>query len=204
MSLSLQIDGFADGERIPDAFAFCNPDEMGPNRNPAISWSGAPAGTQSYALICLDPDAPSTPVDVNKEGRTVAADLPRAPFYHWVRVDIPAAATSIAEGVASDRVVPGGAPHGDTGAGVDGINDYTAWFSGDAEMEGHYGGYDGPCPPWNDERVHRYIFTVYALDLPTLGLSGRFTAAEALAAMAGHILEEASWTGTYTLNPSLR
>ena len=46
-------------------------------------------------------------------------------------------------------------------------------------------------------------FTLYALDVPTLGLSGSFGGPEALAAMEGHVLAESSWTGTYTLNPSL-
>ena len=71
-------------------------------------------------------------------------------------------------------------------------------------MAGSYGGYDGPAPPWNDELVHEYCFTVYALDVATLGLSGEFTAADALAAMEGHILDQASWVGTYTLNAELR
>ena len=35
-------------------------------------------------------------------------------------------------------------------------------------MFGDYYGYDGPCPPWNDELVHRYVFTLYALDVPRL------------------------------------
>ena len=43
-------------------------------------------------------------------------------------------------------------------------------------MSGDYFGYDGPCPPWNDALVHRYVFTLYALDVATLGLQGPFTA----------------------------
>ena len=46
-----------------------------------------------------------------------------------------------------------------------GINDYTGWFAGDKDMAGNYFGYDGPCPPWNDEIPHRYVFTLYALDV---------------------------------------
>ena len=42
-------------------------------------------------------------------------------------------------------------------------------------MSGDYFGYDGPCPPWNDALVHRYVFTLYALDVATLGLQGPFT-----------------------------
>jgi phosphatidylethanolamine-binding protein (PEBP) family uncharacterized protein len=39
------------------------------------------------------------------------------------------------------------------------------WFAGDNDMRGDYYGYDGPCPPWNDEIVHRYVFTLFALDV---------------------------------------
>ncbi len=77
-------------------------------------------------------------------------------------------------------------------------------MAGDADMAGQYFGYDGPCPPWNDELLHRYVFTVYALDVEHLELPAVFTAPEALKAMQGHILAEASLTGTYTLNPSVK
>ena len=59
------------------------------------------------------------------------------------------------------------------------------WFASDENMAGNYGGYDGPCPPWNDERVHHYITTVYALDLDALGVGENFTLDEAKKAMEG-------------------
>jgi hypothetical protein len=71
-------------------------------------------------------------------------------------------------------------------------------------MAGDYYGYDGPCPPWNDDLLHHYHFRVYALDVPTLGLAGKFTASAARDAMQGHVLAEAAITGTYTLNAALR
>ena len=77
------------------------------------------------------------------------------------------------------------------------------WFAGDPDMRGDYYGYDGPCPPWNDQRVHRYVFTVYALDVDSLDVQGKFTGAEALSAIKNHVLGQASLTGTYTLNPAL-
>jgi phosphatidylethanolamine-binding protein (PEBP) family uncharacterized protein len=49
-----------------------------------------------------------------------------------------------------------------------GINDYTNWFTSEANMRGDYYGYDGPGPPWNDALVHHYAFTLYALDVPYL------------------------------------
>jgi hypothetical protein len=71
-------------------------------------------------------------------------------------------------------------------------------------MAGQYYGYDGPCPPWNDERVHHYVFTLYALDIAKLSLGAAFKGSDARKAMAGHILAQATLTGVYTLNPSIR
>jgi Raf kinase inhibitor-like YbhB/YbcL family protein len=70
-------------------------------------------------------------------------------------------------------------------------------------MEGSYFGYDGPCPPWNDSIVHRYVFTVYALDVSTLPVKDDFSGAAIVAAMEGHVLGKASITVSYTLNPRL-
>ena len=84
-----------------------------------------------------------------------------------------------------------------------GTNDYTGWFAEDAAMGGDYHGYDGPCPPWNDAIPHRYIFTLYALDLSHLDVATPFDGHAVRAAMQGHILAEASITGRYTLNPAV-
>ena len=86
---------------------------------------------------------------------------------------------------------------------MQGLNNYTDWFAGDADMGGDYGGYDGPCPPWNDSILHHYHFRLYALDVDSLGLEGRFGGPEALAAMEGHILDQTEVVGTYTLNPDV-
>lgn len=207
--MKLVISSFPDGGPIPGEFAFCVlADEgyatFGPNRSPHLQWSGVPAGAESLAVVVVDPDVPSVPDDVNQEGRTVPHDLPRVDFYHWVLVDIPAGMDGLPEGADSDGVTPGGKGTGPTGHGVRGVNNYTDWFAGDEQMAGDYAGYDGPCPPWNDELLHHYRFTLYALDVPSLGLSGSFGGPEAIAAMEGHVLAESTWTGTYTLNPSLR
>jgi phosphatidylethanolamine-binding protein (PEBP) family uncharacterized protein len=90
---------------------------------------------------------------------------------------------------------PGGLRHGN--------NDYENWFAGDAEMRGEYYGYDGPCPPWNDVLRHRYIFTLYAVDDPSLAVSGLPTGENVEKALAGHMLAEATLAGTYTLNPNV-
>ena len=77
------------------------------------------------------------------------------------------------------------------------------WFAGDPDMSGTYRGYDGPCPPWNDMRVHRYHFTVYALKVERTPVEGEdFTAPQVLQAIRPHILAEARLTGTYSLNKS--
>ena len=207
--MKLVIPSFPDGEPIPGEFAFCVPaDEghatFGPNRSPRLQWSGVPADAESLAVVVVDPDVPSVPDDVNQEGRTVSRDLPRVDFYHWVLVDIPVDLDGLPEGIDSDGVTPGGKAPGPTGHGVRGVNNYTDWFAGDEQMAGDYGGYDGPCPPWNDELLHHYRFTLYALDVPSLGLPGAFGGPAAIAAMEGHVLAQSAWTGTYTLNPSLR
>ena len=68
-------------------------------------------------------------------------------------------------------------PPGPDGA-RQGLNDYTGWFAGDADMAGTYRGYDGPYPPAHDLREHRYFFRVFALDVASLQLPERFTAAD--------------------------
>src|SRR5690606_38921728 len=194
---------------IPDEYAFCNPAVEGhvcpgANRNPHLAWSEVPDGTKSFVLICHDPDVPSRGDDVNKEDREVPADLWRVDFFHWVLVDLPADAREIAAGSHSSEVTPGGksAPQAPGGA-RHGVNDYTAWFAGDESMAGDYHGYDGPCPPWNDTLVHRYVFTLYALDIDKLPLQGKFTGQQARDAIKGHVLGEASVTGLYSLNPAV-
>lgn len=207
--MKLVSQSIANGARIDGEFAFCVPAAEGhvtlsSNRNPHLAWSDVPAGTRSFALICHDPDVPSSGEDVNQEGRTVPASLPRVDFFHWSLVDIPADMREIAAGIFSSAVTARGKPGPAAAAGTrQGVNNYTEWFAGDESMSGDYYGYDGPCPPWNDELLHHYVFTLYALDVDRCPLEGRFTGPDVRAAIAGHVLAEASLTGTYTLNPAL-
>ena len=207
--MRLTTTAFADMAPIPGEFAFAVIDpathvKLAANRNPDFAWSDVPSGTRSLALLCHDPDVPSRGDDVNQEGRVVPASLPRVDFFHWVLVDLPPSAAGIGRGAHADGVVARGKPGPQAPGGArHGVNDYTGWFAGDAAMSGNYFGYDGPCPPWNDAIVHRYVFTLYALDVPTLPVSGAFTGAQARAAMRGHVLAEASVTGRYTLNPAV-
>jgi Raf kinase inhibitor-like YbhB/YbcL family protein len=211
--MKLWSESFKNGTAIPGEFAFAVPDpkehvRLAQNRNPHLAWDDIPAGTASLVLLCIDGDAPTVGADVNQEGRTVPADLPRGDFFHWALVDIPPALGSLRAGDFSNGVTPHGKPGPlVTHAGVQlrhGLNDYSSWFAGDPEMAGQYFGYDGPCPPWNDERVHHYIFRLYAVDVARLPVEGEFTAPQVLQALHGHILDEAQIIGTYSLAPAVR
>jgi Raf kinase inhibitor-like YbhB/YbcL family protein len=208
--MKIRSNSFADGATIPGEFAFAVPHpeqriQLSANRNPHLAWSDAPAGTRSFVLVCHDYDVPSRADDVNKEGRTVPKSLPRVDFYHWLLADIPAGVTEIAAGTHSDGITARGKPGPHAPQGMrHGINDYTAWFAGDKDMGGDYHGYDGPCPPWNDEILHHYVFTVYALDVEKCPVSAPFRGADLLKAIEGHVLAKAQLTGTYALNPAVR
>jgi len=208
--MKLSSSSFSNNQRIPQEFAFGAPDPrthvtLSKNRNPQLAWSDLPAGTRSLAVICHDYDVPSKPDDVNKEGRTISANLPRVDFYHWVLVDLDPASGPIGAGEFSDGVTVRGknGPDGPRGT-RQGINDYTLWFASDKDMAGNYFGYDGPCPPWNDDIPHHYVFTLYALDAPTCGVTGTFKGPDVLAAIRGHTLGQATLTGLYALNPAVK
>ncbi|MEP3561130.1 MAG: YbhB/YbcL family Raf kinase inhibitor-like protein [Marinobacter sp.] len=207
--MKLEVGGVEEGRPVPEKFAFgvFNPDNhmsFGPNRNPEMSWEDVPEGTRSFVVMMFDPDVPSVADDVNQEGKTIPADLPRVDFFHWLLVDVPATTRRIPEGEDSDGVSPKGKPFGPGPVGVRGINNYTQFLEGNPDMAGTYAGYDGPCPPWNDEILHHYHFEVHALDVESLNLSGEFDGTAVREAMAGHVLASARVTGTYTLNPELR
>src|SRR3546814_2791928 len=87
---------------------------------------------------------------------------PRGEFIHWAMADIPADVREIAAGSCSDGVDKRGkrAPNGPAGA-RQGLNDYTGWFAGSDDMRGDWFGYDGPYPPPNDLRMHRYFFRLF-------------------------------------------
>ena len=205
LELKVSLAAIANNAVIPADNAFCVEDGkgkagLGANKSPEVSWEGAPEGTKSFVLLAVDPDVPSKADDVNKEGKSVSKDLPRVDFYHWVLVNIPASVNKIEAGAESDKVTPKGKPAGEHAYGVRGLNNYGDWFSGDKDMGGEYFGYDGPCPPWNDELVHHYHFKVFALDVETLELSGAFKAPDVLKAMEGHVLAQGESVGLYKLN----
>lgn len=97
--MRLESSAFAPGQPIPEKHA-----RDGKDLSPELSFSGAPEKTQSFALVCDDPDAP------------------RGTWVHWVYFDIPASRTSLPEGVPKDERpstggVQGKSDYGDIGWG---------------------------------------------------------------------------------------
>lgn len=207
--MKLWSQSWTNGDRIPPRYAAGRLDATGgvafsDNLNPHLAWSDLPAGTKSLVLICHDFDVPSQADDVNRADREIPTDLPRVDFFHWVLVDLPPTVNAIAEGEFSRGFTARGKPGPATLHGArHGLNDYTAWFAGNAEMAGDYYGYDGPFPPFNDSLVHHYVFTLYAVSVARLPVEGRFTGVDVRRALAGRVLGEATHSGTYTLNRRL-
>ena len=177
--MKLMSSSFGHDQRIPEEFAFGAPDpalhvRLSLNRNPHLRWSGAPSGAKSLVLVCVDSDVPTRADDVNQEGRSVPATLPRTRFPSLGRRGHPADR----ERDPRRRMLRRHRGQGQAGRRRDragsrqGLNDYTLWFAGDKDMGGQYFGYDGPCPPWNDELLHHYHFVLYATDLARCPVGG--------------------------------
>src|SRR5579863_5376862 len=89
MALKLTVSAFQEGAAIPKQYT-CE----GSDLSPSIEWSGEPAGTQSFALIVDDPDAPV------------------GTWNHWLLYDIQASAHALAQGFQPGQ------------AGASGVNDF--------------------------------------------------------------------------------
>ncbi len=182
--------GISDNMPIASKYTFCMPDGSGKtkdsdNISPQISWSGAPDGTKSYALVVVDPDVPAKFDDANKVGKTIDANFPRQNFYHWVLLNIPAATNQIAEGKGKDAKF--GNPL---------VNDFASFIKDKPAQA--FLGYDGPCPPFNDARLHHYHFIVYALDVESLPALEFTTGKEAISDIAKHAIAKGELVGTYS------
>ena len=202
-------ESYGNNERIPNEFAFGKHDPethftFAGNRSPHIGWSDLPEGTKSLVILLVDTDVPSSGENVNQEGKTVPYDLARVEFFHWVLVDLDPAVGRIEAGAFSDGITKCGksGPEGAFGT-RQGKNDYSGWFAG-SEMGGDYFGYDGPAAPWNDERLHHYTMSVYALDVARCELEGDFDGSVVRKAIEGHVLGSASFTGVHSVNPNAR
>jgi len=75
--MELQSSGFRNGTTIPRRFT-CDGEDV----SPPFEWSGTPAATRSFVLLCDDPDAPA------------------GTWHHWAAYDIPADQTGLTEGAA--------------------------------------------------------------------------------------------------------
>ena len=102
MTFELTSPAFTSGGAIPRKYT-CDGEDV----SPPLAWSGAPAGTRSFALIVDDPDAPDPAA-------------PKTVWVHWVLYDLPADATAVPEGIPPERL-----PRGTQG----GVNDWkrTGW-----------------------------------------------------------------------------
>ncbi|OCJ11729.1 phosphatidylethanolamine-binding protein [Rhizobium sp. AC27/96] len=168
----------------------------GPNKSLPLSWSKGPKGTRSYAIAMVDPDVPTDFSLFNKDDKTIPRDFKRMEFVHWVLADIPASRRALAEGADGNGPSATGLPLERTDYGRRGQNG----AGGGNLKDGPHGGYMGACPPWNDERIHSYHVTVYALDVNRLNLPDLFTRADLIAAAKGHILASGSRELFYTMN----
>lgn len=139
--------------------------------SPAFAFDGPIPTRHVWAEENLSPQLDIANVPAGTEEIVVICHDPDAPFTdgftHWVLTGLDPSITSLAEG---------------TDAGVAGVSDF-----GDE-------GYGGPAPPAG-HGTHHYFFHVYAVDR-RLGL-GAVDRATALAALDGHIIEQARLVGTF-------
>jgi Raf kinase inhibitor-like YbhB/YbcL family protein len=94
MNFTLKSTAFADNTPIPATFT-CD----GADKSPSLEWSGAPKETKSFALVCLDPDAPN------------------GAFTHWIVSRIPITLNRLPEGLAKVVETPDGIRQGKNGFG---------------------------------------------------------------------------------------
>ena len=89
MNLQITSTAFAEGQPIPDQFTCAGQDV-----SPPLQWTGAPAGTKSFAFIADDPDAPM------------------GTWVHWVIYNLPPTMTSLAENTPPSPELPDGSKQG--------------------------------------------------------------------------------------------
>jgi Raf kinase inhibitor-like YbhB/YbcL family protein len=89
MALTITSPAFSQGHEIPSHFT-CE----GADLSPALAWSGAPAGTKSFALIVDDPDAPDPAA-------------PKMTWVHWVLYNLPTDSRGLPEAVEPANLPPG-------------------------------------------------------------------------------------------------
>jgi Raf kinase inhibitor-like YbhB/YbcL family protein len=109
--LTITSESFKHNHRLPNDYVYtqCG----GKNRSPQLSWHNAPVGTQSFAIICDDPDAPTD-----------------KPFVHWIIVNIPSAVVELSTGLSKQSRIFNGA--------LQGKNDFgNIGYDGPCPPQGH-------------------------------------------------------------------
>ncbi len=154
------------GQPIPEKFTFSGMGCQGQNISPALAWSDPPEGTKSFALMVHDPDAVTGGAGV----------------WHWVVINIPAAARAIEQGAgtADGAKLPEGSRQI--------TNDYAGFINSP--------GWGGPCPP-KGHNAHNYNFTLYALKVEKLNLPPNATSSHAGFVVNLNALDKARLTVTY-------
>lgn len=89
VTMQLTSTAFTNNQPIPPQYTCA-----GKNISPPLKWTGAPAGTKSFVLICNDPDAPV------------------GDWIHWVVYDLPGTTTELPEDVAKTQYIVGNAKQG--------------------------------------------------------------------------------------------
>lgn len=134
--IHLTSQDFNDGKPLPTRAVMESLGTGGKDELPQLSWSNIPEGTRTFALTCLDPDAPTA-----------------SGFWHLSAFNIPASVTSL----------PGGAVRWDTidwsAFGVSGAGQGPVFVANDRNVVG----YTGAAPP-EGHIDHRYMFVVHAVD----------------------------------------
>jgi len=162
-AIEMSSTAFEQSGRIPVEYT-----ADGDNISPPLSWSELPNGTQSIAMICEDPDAPS-----GSGGRSARQNT--SAFVHWVIYNIPPDKRRLQRGLPPSPQLSGGT--------LQGSNDFGKI------------GYGGPAPPRGP--AHRYFFTLYALD-SMLDMAPGATCDQLVDAMEGHVLAEGELIGRYS------
>jgi Raf kinase inhibitor-like YbhB/YbcL family protein len=178
MALSLTSHALVEQGVIPDKYSLAK----GENISPPFDWLGAPAGTKSFALTSVDPDVPWGNFELPGPG-SLYGDL----FVHWIVYDLPASATSLAEGAGSPGTLPQGAKH---------LNNTARDFGEGTPFWQHRGGWIGCAPPAGD-RAHRYVFTLYALNVDALDVSPDASYSDFIEALKDKVLATSTLTSYF-------
>lgn len=154
LPFELTSSAFADGGRLDIKYTNTNG-----NTSIPLEWNKAPEGTKSFAIFMVD----LHPVANN--------------WAHWVVIDIPADARSLAEDVSKTDMLP----------------------TGSKELKNSFGGkgYGGPQPP-RGSGDHEYKTIIYALDVETLDIAtDKISYADFETLVENHIIEKAEISGFY-------